>query len=783
MALLFKNPDNTIRRIDTLDPNVNPNNDVNYTATQQPNINEIPLAFGHTLVSPVPIYKIKGEDVILPGDDDFTKTEMVFYAISANHHASEAAFNAGDFVGNVYLNGSEVTGLLTVSPTTNRQITTVDWRTGKNSSTNGALGAAIKSGGGTSSNFGGDQANTFSSNVYVGYVKAGSNFTEHAFYSAFDGSTPGFPTVLRGAYPDNQGFDMLVVYYKYNDRYFSSQQVDVQLEYNRWPRFKTGAGDNPDTRQSPTVGNCILEILDNSEWGLGLSDDDYVYDDFRGVGPTMGGVFSITDKPLFEILKIINSEQVDNQLSEQEGKLRYSPTNVTGFAITDDNIIGEIEVQYPDNTVAPTKMVATYNSYAYGSTEIEIGTDDTNVVSINISTANNLNSAKTLAQNIWDKLNNTVTITFTADKSMQQFSVYDSVALSTEVFSSDAMTIIQMTLNSDYTYSITAEADAGQTVPTANLRNKTPVIQIGNGFYRPPDQEPVPVPTEPSDGPVVQPPPAPPSNLLTIAGLNHPYNHTTGATNTDWYLGSTVDGTTAETQYDANGCRTRYITLPSGGAAYATDYSLIYRDQAGEQPTAIEVLTDIGIGASDQSNNPAGWAYWGSIPILFRYPNFFSSQPSSIQFNQGTGWKTLSKSWPAFYKEAVVYPDGSDPYVDSANPELQDYVYQVGDIPASNFRNLRLVHTFNEAALPSGNNRIKYIDPLMKRSNVYRLHFTAIFGDYRAPNKVEYIGSTTMWGDNRSVQDADQSEASRTAGIFGQTFTSNYTSPPDRDLT
>jgi len=779
MPLLFKNPENVIRRIETIDPNINPSNDREYSATLQPSVNEIPLVFGKALVTPVPIFKIDGPEEFLGFDGEATKSKMIFYALSANTHNREI-FSGGDFIENIYIDGTLVTGAVTISPNTGDRGPTVDWKEGKTASTNGALGACLNAGG-PSSNFGGNTGR-FRQNVYFGFVKAGSDFTEHAFWETFGGAYADgrpYPNMLQGGFPDNKDFDMLVVFYKFNKQYFSNENPDLQVTYQRYPRFKSGESNTPDARYTPTVGNCILEILDNSEWGMGLRNNagDYEYNDFKNVGPLMAGVFSISNKPLIEILRTIDGEQTDRQLFEQEGRLRYAATNDSGLTITDDNIIEEIEVQYPDSTVAPTKLIATYESFVGGSTEIEIGTDNTNVVSINLYTATDLASAQTLATKIWNQFNNTITITFRADKSMHQFGLRDVVDLSTQVFSATDCIIVDMVQNPDYTFNMTLEADAGTAAPTPILRSKTPVIQIGDGLYRPPDQE--------IDGDF---PPSPriinPVNYKIISGLEHPYNFNTGSVNTAWYLGGTTDGTTKDTRYDANGLRTRFIRNQGGGATYTTDYSLIWRNEAAPAPTAIIYAADNGMTAAERASNPVGVGLWnkGKMQYRFKYPGFFNDVPQAIKINNGTSWVTSFTTWPTIYSTNPTYPGGLDPF--EQNDNQLDYVFQVGEIDYGNPYNYRYVHTLDSDTFyrPSSN-RFFMIDPLMKRSGVYRLHFTAIFGDVRSPERVEYIGSTSMWGDERSIQDADEGEAIATGAYFGKVYTPNYTAPPDRDLT
>lgn len=768
--LTFYRSEDTIARIvETLDPNQNPTNDRRFTASQQPTVNSIPLVFGHTLVEPVPIYTIDGPSTTYNVPDE-ARTKIVFYAISP----SAKPFNNTDYVGNVYIDGTLVTGLVSVSPTTNKPLGgTVDWHQGASSSTGGAVGGALNAG--VSGNFGGNRFQ-FGSNLYVGYIRAESDFTQHAFYKMFSGQIPG---ILQGFnmikdYPDNSNLDMLVVFYKFNRLYFSNENPRLQITYRRLPRFTRGG------RRAANIGNCLLEIMSNDRWGMGLTgaydDKDFVYNDFLDAGPEIAGVFDLTNQPLFNIMKEMTEERTERRLHEQAGKLRFSQTVTTGVAITDDNIIGNLEIQYPDNAVAPTKLIGTYTSYRDGSTEIEIGSDDTNVISIDLKTANNLADAKTLLTQIWNNLNDTVTIRFTADRSFNQFSILDVITLSTEVFSG-TITIQEISQNFDYTFNVTAHASAGTTAPTPNLRGATPVIQIGGNFYRPPEQEPTPDPVDPPDDDQVILPPFPvpgDPDLLTISGLNYLYDRNAGADNTDWYVGGTFDGTTADPAYDANGVKTRFISV-NGGAAFQIDYSLIKRDKSKPTPTAIECTYDIGIG-NEQNNNLIGFAY---NEYRFDFPGFLNNEINNVRFNNGRGWQIWTgKDWPSVYTRRPMFPGGQDPYFDQGN--VFDYQFQTGDMEYSTGDLRKIWSLSTDGGYRPNKLSFPWITANMKNSGVIRLNFTAIYGPVLSPTRVEYIGTTTLYGDERSVLARDVAEARTTAGIFSRVFNDNTQSPPSR---
>jgi len=775
MAVLFKNPDNIVKKINVLNPATNDSNNIESSGSFQPSVDRIPLVFGRQRVTPVPIYTIDGPETQYNAPVG-TRTKIIFYAISANTSAFTTSQSQNSSrIQTVYIDGKRVEGLVTISPTTNKPISGVDWKYGSNYSspvTDGALGGALNSG--ISGNFGGNQI-PYGSNIYAGFIRAGSDFTQHAFYKHFTGQTAGLPYLdLIKDYPDNQHFDMLAIYYKFHSSYFSNDNPKIELVYERNPSGRTGT-QGYGLRTNRDVGNCIMEILANPNWGMGLvADEDFEQADFYNRGGSMAGVFYIDEKPLIENIKIINEEQTDNQIYEEAGKLRYGPTNLTGSAITDDNIIGDIEIQYPDNAVVPTKLIATYTSYSFGTREIEIGTDDTNVVRTEIRTTNNATNAKIIAKKMFESLNDTITLSFKADRSLHQFSVRDQLTLSTEVFSG-TITIVEMTMNADYTFDVVAEGSAGNSIPEANLRGKTPVIQIGDGYYRPPDVEPNPEIEDPIEEPIVPGPIPPQELLLAIDGLNHPYNHITGSDNTSWYLGGTQDGITADTNYDANGCRTRFYGA-GGGAVLSTDFSLIYRNQNGEKPTAIECVIDVAIG-TEQNNKLVGF---NKGSYRFDYPKFFNNITDNVRFNNGTGWYIwTNKSWPNVYNQRPVYRGGEDPVYDQTN--TFDYQYQTETFGFPDRQRKPHMILSNNIYRPR-NLDFFWATSNMQRSGAYRLHFTAIYGPVSSPNHVEYIGSTTTYGDFRSIQAQDISEARSTAQFFAQDFTPVTATPPSRAI-
>lgn len=774
MAVFYKTADNIARRIEIADPNINPSNSRFATNQSENKLSSLPVVFGTNLITPVPIARKKGPTVNNPRESN---TEVVFYALSASNAWGTYTKNATfDGIGNVYINNSLVTNLQAISYLTGDGIN-INWRVGRTASHGPALASAVQG-----SNFGG--SNRYQpNNFYCSYFKAGEDITDSAFWSAFSVDSP-FPAqrILNTTdLPDNSAIDIFAVFYAYDPLYFTDESPLLQLSYTRRPVIPDGAGGF--TREPPTSGNCILEMISNTSWGMGLDATKYARADFVGYGSTMGGVFDIIKTSLTNNIKIIDNEITNNKLYEQQGVLRYASTNATGIAITGDNIIGDIAIEYPDAKTAPTQLIATYESYERGSADIIVGTDTTNVRRVNIRTASDLASAETVAQNLFEQLTDTVTISFKADKSFQQFSLYDTLTLSTDYYSA-TIKIISMTLNADYTYSVVAEASLGSTIPGANLGTARPVIPVGRNYYRPKAQE---RPLAPSDDPADDPtpvvpadPPAPAPTLRTIAGLNHPYNFITGAENTNWYLGSTEDGINSDGLYDSNGCRTRF-RLGGGGAVYKTDFSLIFRPTNIEPPRGIIVAYDVHAQSNEAALEIVGKNRFART-TRYQFPGFFNNEDNKIlsRSSRDTDWKTQNITWWNWQVIFIMSGGSLDEYAPNDNPN--NFVYQYGNI-AGYHANNRYFHTIdaNQVYYPS-NLSATCGFRFQRRSGAYRVHFSALYGDVRTPEKIEYIGSTSTYGDATSVLPADVAEARQVADSFGLSWTATYTNPPSRSI-
>jgi len=779
--ILFKIPDNIARTIkfSTVD-GVSTSKDTNL------NVN-IPVVFGTNLVTPALIssYDLKNYPTHPLHEQ---AAQIRFYALSASR--SYSTYTDADVpnkpqrdrIGRVYIDGKFVTNLGSANPDSNAlprfKPFDIDFRRGRTGLHGPSMGAALP---GTSLPYSSER---YGPSLLVSYIKAGDNFSESAMYTYFGPSSPiqGFRNNIE--YPVNSNYDMLVVISRFND----GRDFDLKLEYTRHPVIYD-SGESLQ-RYKAAAGNCLLEILRNEDWGFGLATTQVNFSDFEATGPNLAGTFDITRQPLLETLKIIDNELADYKLFDQNGVVRWAATNVTGVAITNDNIIGDMEIQYPDSSQSPTQLIANYTSFEKGDTEIIIGSDETNTLRVNIASATDLQSAVDIASDIYNKLVNTITIKFRGDRSLHQFSLLDQLTLSTDVFSA-TITIIEMVMNEDYTFDIVAEADIGSAVPEYELGTARPIIPINKTYFKPKAQERTPdedeeiqpiVPPEPipfpEPGEIDQPDP----DRLTISGLNYPYNHITGADNIDWYLGSTTDGTTSDGVYDANGCRTRLISAYKGsGGMYATDFSLIFRRNDQEKPIGIIAVTDIGLTATEKANDIVGTTSWTGR-TRYQYPGFFSGESNVIKYktNLSATWESGRKSWLNNQWLRNIAAGSEHPYYPNSNPF--DYVYQVGD--ADFLPKFQLLHTFEQTQVQtwSADDSFNYASVAMQTSSVYRLHFVAIYGSLKDPNRAVYIGSTTTRADGTSVLPADTAEAVTTAAGLGYNFNFSYASPPSRSI-
>ena len=798
---LFKQPDNIVRRIEVTTPFKD-----NYRLkgeTNVPNISDqIPVVYGRNFYQPPIVYQ-----------DANRQTRTIILGLSANytHTLTDLADTTKGYglVGRVFWGGKAITGIKTFFPFTDvtgaevltqpRDGYTGSWRTGRNnlSPNFSPMGVA------THTNWGGQKGGEYYpqlNTMFFQYLRAGDKWTSSTMYRAFTEKQFSFVPSDRPFIPflpDTLNMDVLIIHVRENDDY--DLNAEINLDFTRYPIIPDGSGGFE--RASNIKGHAIFELLTNPTWGFGFSSSQYERTDFIGVGNPLSGRFNL-GAPLIDIVDVIDQETTEGpRLFEQQGKIRYVDSNSTGLSITDDNIIGSIEIQYPDVKTIPTKLVATYESFEKGTTTITLGNDNTNVINTEIMTATDYTEALAIAENLYKKLRYTVTLDFVADRSMHQFTVNDTLSMNTSVFSG-TITIIEMVLQDDYTFKITAEASIGSVTPDFVEVSGRPIIDVGGNLYRPKINERDFDPAEEDDN-IVEPPPTPPiitppedieppaKTLRSISGLVHPYNFVTGGFNTDWYLGSTINGTTSDGVYDSNGCRTRFVDKGTY-AHYETDLSCIFRPDglADIVPTGIMIATDIGLNSQEETNGLLGEMI-AAKNTRYHWPGVFSNQPGLMRYHRtgSTDWTQINTSWASSINEAkVIHGGGLDPKFVNSNP--QGFVYQHGDGDITG-NPTRLFSTLDPNNANYGVNRpalwrVKYGDPRTTKTDgsneIYRLHIIAIYGSAKAPTRAEYVGSTSTFADGRSIQTADQAEARDTARQYGQTWSYTYTTPPSRSV-
>lgn len=807
---LFKQPDNIVKIITSLKPDENPYNPTISTKNDANDpLRDIPIIFGYSFVTPVLIQKANAE-VAFDDVNNLGPAQFKYYALSAaptKSWASTGFATYNNWISSLYIDGQLVTGLkdVTVTPAnrlnffTNPTFANTSWRGGRTQ-----LGIPQITVGATFDSNGNFFTQDYT-NLVVGILKAGDDFLKHPFYELFKNNR-NLPI------PKNPDYDLLLMYINYDRRVFKSTDPVIQCSYYRYPVI-FDPSINAKRIVEPTRGNCLLELLTNSSYGLNLPETKFVRVEFFNVGESISAQFDIVKTPIGEIINIIDSESNTNRVSEIGGVIRYSSVNNTGIAITNDNIIGEISIEYPDAGLAPTQLIGTYNSGQFGSTDIIVGTDTTRVEKINIRTAGNLDEAKLIATNIFRKLNNTITIKFRGDRTLQQFSIFDTVSLVTTDFSA-IIKIVDIVMNEDYTFDITGEADTNDAVPTARLGTARPLTKITDAiFIREKDVEITPVPPDQEEPRIIPPAPqpAPPPDEIrpptpqpiTIAGLEHPYNFVTNSYNTNWYLGSTRDGVTIDPLYDTNGIRTRFIvnyTLPNRDAPfYEIDYSLIYRPP-NNPPNFILAVTDVHETTAERNLNLVGRTVFIKLTRT-QFTGFFSDanlRPRETNSTRGQNWVNSARNnWFNFDSDAYIYPGNTNPveiYKKSYN--LPNYVFQVGD-QAEILRRKQCPHTFTTVfKVPNPSGDFWYSSEAMRRitgplatDRFYRLHFTALYGERNNIRRAEYIGSTSFYGTVAGMKLIDRLETEdlirrKFIGIDLASWKANAISynPPPRNL-
>jgi len=591
------------------------------------------------------------------------------------------------------------------------------------------------------------------------------------------------------------------------------RDLDTEKFENRAPKVNVVAtrlplvydpADQRVEREANKTGNAVYELLYNTDYGLGIDKDNINYYQFKDVGSDINTVVNVQNS---KILDLVNGLAIEDFgiLSKINGQWNYyNESDVTvDFTVDSASIIGNFEITYPDKNTAPTKIIADYVSYTSGTRQVSIGDDESNVIKISIKNKNNITDVTSYLQYLYAKLNNTITYKFTMDKTATKFTIGDIIAVTTDIpdLNNVPMRIIGLQLNDDFTFDITAESIITADGTSVIFDSAKPVLKAGRPYKiniteptpPTPDEEieqpivPIGEPNPPTPGEIAPPDPA----YRTFDGLNHPYNFNTSADNLEWYLGSTKDGTTINTDFDSNGIQTvgyQNSDFGSGTFVYKNIPSLIYRRLDKPLPTAILWAIDVATNSVEQNLNLVGHTWFGnsSGPINYRYRSdgFLQDTVNALLADQGRGWKTFTPNWVQYhFSYKALYRGTLHP--NALENGAFEYVY-TPELSGGR-SNHNHIHTFDANTRSPTQGAFTYASPAMQRSGVYRIHFSAVYDSDAYGNnfsKVEYIGSTSFYGDGRGVLPQFVEKTKYLYNRVSNTaWNYTYTSPPSRSIT
>ena len=646
-------------------------------------------------------------------------------------------------------------------------------------------------------------------NIFIEYVRPGSSRDDAllSFVPIIGGSIINHSNMLCNMYNIKEKFAkndnvalMIVAIRDLETDFLQNRAPRINIVTTRYPRIYDPA-DARDEREANITGNAIYELMYNSEFGLGIAKENINYFQFKDVGSRINTVLNVENQ---RILDLINGIAVEDFgiISKVNGKWNYydESSATVDFTVDSASIIGNIEITYPDSNTAPTKIIADYISYTSGARQVSIGDDNSNVLKISIKHKNNITDVTSYLQYLYQKLNNTLTYKFRMDKVATKFTIGDIIAVSLETpdLNNVPMRIIGLTLNDDFTFDITAETVITASGTSVIFDSAKPVLKSGRPYKISPIEPTPPTPDEEIEQPIVPigepnpPPPGeiapPPPTYRTFTGLNHPYDFNTGTDNLDWYLGNTIDGINADANFDSNGIRTVAFFDPSwNGFVWKNIPSLIYRRLDKTLPTGVLYAIDVGIGV-EADLGYVGHTWYGTRTTVtgFRYRSdgFFANQVTNMKYHSGRGWQDSSANWVAYHYNYKAFYRGTK-HPDGLDNGAFEYVYTPeSDGPRNSHNN---IHTFDALARRPSAGAFVFQDFLMRRSGIYRIHFTAVYDANDVGqnfSRLEYIGSTSFYGDGRGVlpQFVESSKTIYNARS-SQSWNFSYTTPPSRSIT
>jgi hypothetical protein len=200
-------------------------------------------------------------------------------------------------------------------------------------------------------------------------------------------------------------------------------------------------------------------------------------------------------------------------------------------------------------------------------------------------------------------------------------------------------------------------------------------------------------------------------------------------------------------------------------------------------------LFDLARTTSEQSNNWLGYSDWtNKSDYDFHFQGSFEFPNSPVRYRDKSNqtWRQLGTPiyWQNWRPYRLILPAGTDPYSDIIAPSYCYTVEQTGT-----HTNWRAVHTFDPNAVPLKNGAYNWLDTTAQKTDgsarkLWRVHFFAGYGTGTYADRIEYVGSSSFWGDGRGIQPGlGRSYAENEARAAGGTALPAYIAPPSRSIT
>jgi hypothetical protein len=364
-------------------------------------------------------------------------------------------------------------------------------------------------------------------------------------------------------------------------------------------------GDNP----SP--GDVIKDLMTSTRYGLGISASDVdVTDANTYTEQTVAYTIGSNTLKLFTCNTVIDTGKTLNQniqsilnefnlIMPQINGVWYVKAEATGgspTAVTEADVIGQIEQIYPDANVRLDTVYAEFSNgnVDYSNTTVGVYFDGTNYRTIyevygttrtkklSLNSITNFYQARRLCESTLKKSTSAVTMTCTLSKSYISLDVGDLISLSG--FTPDSFDgtykIVRKTVNYDFTVTVeTIKYDSANYA--GSLFDRAEVTKFlkptGNGYEYYPKFSVGQTPVQINLPPIQRPPgeirtPEPdPENRYTIAGAAELDD------NTDWYMAYSETGTDQDSQTYNSGVRLKVNNYLSQYGYLHGEFALVYK--------------------------------------------------------------------------------------------------------------------------------------------------------------------------------------------------------------